>query len=396
MALVFACALQTTAPALAGVQATRADVSGNKRRTNFELTLSQGVTVEVFTLANPYRVILDMPDVNFRLPRSAGQSSKGLIKAYRYGLFAVGKARIVIDTAAPVAIEKAEMEAIGGGGVKLQISLIAIDAKAFGVGTGFQRTARRPAKPRTGAQSSKRRRSKGRPVVVIDPGHGGIDPGTIGANNVYEKDVVLAAGLRLHEELARSGRYEVAMTRKEDVFLSLDERLAFSEDHAADLFISLHADAIADRRFVDQVRGATVYTLSERASDEAARKMAEKENSADAIAGLPIFRKEEVSGVRDILIDLVKRETANFSADFSNVLVPSLKKSARLSSKPQRAAAFKVLRQTGTPSVLVELGYLSNLEDQKSLTSSSWRRKVAKSIAAAIDAYFDRRTAMAR
>ena len=384
-------------PAEAGVVATGAAITGDKARTEFSMTLSQGVTVEVFTLANPYRVILDMPDVTFELPKKSGQSGRGLISAYRYGLFAARKARVVIDTVSPVSIDKAEMIAAGGGAVKLQLSLKATDASSFGAGTGASRAASRPVQPAgdPAAASPRAPRKSGRPVVVIDPGHGGVDPGALGASNIYEKDVVLAVAQELYEELKKLDRFEVAMTRSGDVFVSLDDRLEYSRSRSADLFVSLHADAIADKRYMSQVRGATVYTLSDRASDEAARRMAEKENSADAIAGLPSIQDEEEGGVRDILIDLVKRETANFSMDLSNSLVGRLKEATRLSSKPQRAAAFKVLRQTGTPSVLVELGYLSNKDDEKRLNSVPWRQKVAKSLASAVSAYFDRRTALA-
>lgn len=377
--------------AAAAVVAQDARIAVANGGTEFELTLSKGVTVEVFTLANPYRVILDMPDVTFRLPKNSGQTGEGLIQAYRYGLFAARKARIVIDTRAPVTIETASMVNGPGNSVRLKVRLAEITAAEFGVGTGATRSASVKKKPRNAAGAS----PNARPVIVIDPGHGGIDPGALG-KDVYEKDVVLAVAKVLRSELKKRGAYQVEMTRTEDVFVSLDKRLEYSEAKNADLFISLHADAIADRRFVSQVSGATVYTLSERASDETARQMAEKENNADAIAGLPSMQDEDVGDVRDILIDLVRRETANFSADFSNVLVGRLGESVSLSSKPQRSAAFKVLRQTSTPSVLVELGYLSNRQDEKKLSSAEWRKSVSKAIANAVDAYFDRRTALAR
>lgn len=383
--------------AAAQIVATQATLSGNEKSTDFALRLSKGVTVEVFTLANPYRVVIDMPDVSFKLPKTAGREGKGLVSAFRFGLFAARKSRVVIDTVSPVSIENAAMQAAGSGGVTLKLTMKPMDAEAFGAGTGAQRPPS-PWETKTTQQRPKRRgrSEKSLPVVVIDPGHGGIDPGALGAKNVYEKDVVLAIAQELKKVLEKGGKLKVEMTRSSDVFISLDKRLQFSETHNADLFVSLHADAIADKRYVSQVRGATVYTLSERASDGLARRMAEKENNADAIAGLQSVDEDTPSGVRDILIDLVKRETANFSADFSNVLVGRLKKSARLSSKPQRSAAFKVLKQAGTPSVLVELGYLSNREDEKQLSSPKWRRGVAKSIAAAIESYFERHTALAR
>lgn len=379
-----------------GVVASDASIIGGEDVTDFSLRLSEGVTVEVFTLANPYRVILDMPDVAFKLPKSAGRKGEGLIKAFRYGLFAARKARVVIDTLSPVSIEQAAMDPVGGRAVKLKLRLKAIDPETFGAGTGAARAASHKTTSSSASIRPKSLRAGHRPVIVIDPGHGGIDPGTLGTNNVYEKDVVLAVAKALRAELVAHGGFDVEMTRTTDVFVQLDKRLAYSHEKNADLFISLHADAIADKRYVSQVRGATVYTLSDRASDETARQIAEKENSADQIAGLPSMRDEEVGEVRDILIDLVKRETANFSADFSNILVDRLGRKIRLSSKPRRAAAFKVLRQTSTPSVLVELGYLSNHEDEKSLTSAPWRRKTAQSIAKAIESYFSRRMALSK
>ena len=379
-------------PAAASTIATDAKLEGDRKETVFSLTMTAGVPAEVFTLANPYRVIIDMPDVSFRLPASAGQTETGLVKAYRYGLFGPRKSRIVMDTVLPVAIAHAEMVNVPDGkGVQLNLLLRAIDAAAFGTGTGATRPQAKPAQPAEEDAAAPAREPNPKPVIVLDPGHGGIDPGALGVGDVYEKTVVLEVAKQLQAELKKRGRYVSHMTRSDDVFVALDDRLKFSAEKKADLFISLHADALADTDSAKSVRGATVYTLSERASDAMARRMADKENSADAVAGLAPTEPAETHEVRGILADLLKRETANFSSDFSATLVGKMRRNVNLSRAPERSAAFRVLQQTRTPSVLIELGYLSNPDDQKLMTSQKWREAVATSIADAVDAYFARR-----
>jgi N-acetylmuramoyl-L-alanine amidase len=377
----------------AKVEAMDARLIGDNKSTTFQLTLSEGLTVQAFTLANPYRVILDLPDLTFQLDPAVGQKGRGLVTAFRYGLFAQHKSRVVIDTTGPVKIASAAMTRVGSGkAVKLAVILSPTDAASFGVGTG----AALPSQSESGAQHAPRANNeakgsvRGKPVVVIDPGHGGIDPGAIGVNNVFEKTIVLAVAKQLEVALIKTGAYDVKMTRTDDVFVSLDQRLQYS---AADLFISLHADSIEGQKVAESIRGATIYTLSDRASDEQSRIMAEKENASDLIAGIASHDHGANNQVKNILFDLLKRETSNFSADFSHVLAKRLGKAISMSRSPRRSAGFKVLKQTDAPSVLVELGYVSNQNDEREMTTAAWQSKVAASIASAVQIYFSKRTA---
>ena len=377
--------------------AAAARLAGDAQATTFELELSAGVVAEVFTLADPYRVIIDLPEVTFHLAPGTGNTGQGLVKAFRYGLFAEHKGRVVIDTEGPVAVREAKMDrAEGSNRIVLKLAMAPIDVATFGAGTGAAQgsdVSKTTNKPAVYEDEPVKPSGRTKPVLVIDAGHGGIDPGAMGLNNVPEKTVVLAVAQQLKAALTQSGRYDVRMTRATDVFISLDRRLKISHDNAADLFISLHADSIEEKNLAENIRGATVYTLSERASDEQARQMAEKENASDLLAGLESGDQTAKDQVKNILIDLLKRETSNFAADFSHVLVSRLAKATTMARDPLRSAAFKVLKQTHAPSVLVELGYMSNSKDSSQMATPAWQKQVAGSIAAAVDAYFAKRTA---
>jgi N-acetylmuramoyl-L-alanine amidase len=220
------------------------------------------------------------------------------------------------------------------------------------------------------------------PVVVLDPGHGGIDGGTRSRKGVLEKNVVLDFGRELRRQLKATGRFDVHMTRNTDRFISLGKRVKIARAKQANLFIAIHADSLRQRR----VRGATVYTLSEKASDADAARLAEKENAADFIGGVDLG--EDTGEVADILLDLALRETKNHSIFFARRVVKALGPVAPLNRRPMRSAGFKVLRAPDVPSVLLELGYLSNRHDENNLTSAKWREKAAAAVVRAIDAFF--------
>jgi N-acetylmuramoyl-L-alanine amidase len=237
------------------------------------------------------------------------------------------------------------------------------------------RDAARPADPR--------------PLVVLDPGHGGIDNGTRARTGELEKDLVLEFSTMLRDKLEKAGKYRVAMTRTDDSFVPLAERVRFARLRGAQLFISIHCDALA--RGDGEAEGATVYTLSDQASDAEAQRLADAENRADVIAGVNLAA--EPSDIADILIDLAQRETKAFSGQFARTLVNELRSTAHLHKRPLKSAGFRVLKAPDVPSVLVELGYVSNAGDLKELVSESWRAHAGDAMVRAVNAYFVTRLA---
>jgi N-acetylmuramoyl-L-alanine amidase len=228
--------------------------------------------------------------------------------------------------------------------------------------------------------------------VVLDPGHGGIDTGTKGPSGEQEKDIVLDFAKRLRERIEALGKYRVVMTRSDDTFVPLADRVRIARDAGASLFISIHADWLSRKE--GDAQGATIYTLSETASDPAAARLAEEENRADVIAGVDL--KDEPNDVAGILIDLAQRETKSFSVQFAHKLEGAMKSATRMHKEPLKSAGFRVLRAPDVPSVLVELGYVSNKDDLRSLLSDTWRDHTADSMASAIDGYFSSHLGSAR
>lgn len=368
---------------------------GAETRFVVELSGSSAVKYHVFTLADPYRVVIDFPDLPSILPENAGEKGRGVIADYRYGEFQDNTFRVVIDTTGPVSVARNFiLEPQGGFGRRVVIDLAATDRASFvkSVGLPYSDKAAVAAEtPKAVAPAvvpiSPAARHDRRRVVVIDPGHGGVDPGTHGKSGVVEKDVVLAFGKELAKRLKATGRYEVHMTRDKDIFIPLRERVQIARRYKADLFISVHADSIAK----PDVRGMSVYTLSETASDKEAAELARKENLSDAIAGIDF--EGESPEVTGILIDLAQRETKNYSVRFAKSVVDYAGQATTLLEPTHRFAGFVVLKAPDVPSVLVELGFLTNSTEEKRLTSSKWRTSVASSFVRAVDRYFGDRLA---
>jgi N-acetylmuramoyl-L-alanine amidase len=368
-----------------------ARVAGDRERTRFIADLSKKVDVHVFALASPYRVIVDAPDVNFQMPEGIGKEKRGLITAYRYGLFAPGKSRIVIDVGGPFLIDKAfVLEPRDDQPARLVVDLVPTDEKTFQAKLKETRPPEQASAASMTLPPPPVRAPDAKPAIVLDPGHGGIDPGTSSADGVTEKEVVLAFAKSLKAKLETTGRYEVYLTREDDTFLPLRERVEFAQKKGAGLFLSIHADYFPQQ--TEKATGATVYTLSEQASDEEAKELATKENFSDALAGVALpSDSDEV--VANILIDLAQRETQNRSSVFARSIVGEL--AGNLHTRKLRSAGFRVLKAPDVPSVLLEIGFLSNPDDEKHLVSDAWRDRMGNSLVEAIDGYFAKRIARA-
>ena len=362
-----------------------ARVVGDQHRVRFVADLSEPVRPAVFTLAEPYRIVVDLPEVRFALPEHIGSSGRGLISAFRYGLISLGKSRIVIDVSVPVLIDKSFVtEASNGQPARLVIDIVPTTAAKFAEATQAYREQHKiAAAAKAGRALAPLANGHDRPLVVLDPGHGGIDAGARGSDGASEKEVVLGFSEVLSEKLAEGGRYRVVRTREKDVFVGLRERVKIARDAEADLFVSIHANSFRGRA----VRGAIIYTVSEEASDNMAAELAASENRSDILAGVDVAA-EERDEVTDILLDLTRRETRNFGVVLARSLIEQMGKSVEMFKIPHQQAGFKVLEAPDVPSALIELGYLTNPTDERLLTSPEWQSDAADSIVDAVDAFF--------
>jgi len=440
---ILACLAAVMLPhALKAAEAVVTDVrvGPQARTTRVVFELSNQVPYSVFSLSNPYRVVIDMPEVGWRLPPRPLPVRTGVFETLRYGLYKPGNSRVVVDLRQPAVVKKTFIMAPSGThAYRLVIDLVSATKTVFArhqkagpikvsqlgtssfVGPKAPVTkvpaAAAPKKPSVVAQAPAAQRQTQlsqqvvvatsrqniqnatfqlaprkpaiRPqretrVVVIDAGHGGPDPGTIGNSGIYEKHITLAMARELKEQLEASGRYKVVLTRQRDIFIRLRDRVSKGREAGADLFISLHADSIKDSK----VNGPSIYTLSENASDKEAAALASKENKSDLIAGIDLTHENR--DVTNILIDLAQRESMNQSATFAGHLIKSLKRQVHVLRNTHRFAGFAVLKAPDVPSVLVEMGFLSNPTDERNLRSRTYRRRFASAMKKGIDTYFSR------
>ncbi len=366
-----------------------ARIGEHEDRTRLVIELSDPVNLRAFALANPDRVVIDMPEVSWRLGAPPRPTGFGAVKSYRYGQFRAGNSRMVIDLNQPVTVSDAlVIPPSAGFGYRVVIDLFPTTQPKFDAQAGWPADLKKRESDAErlaaliAAQQSPPARGKGKKVIVLDPGHGGLDSGTIGVNGLMEKDLALAEGLKLARELRGRG-YSVFMTRDNDTFIPLRQRVAIARADKADLFIALHADSNPD----PDTTGTSIYTLNDGRSDREASALARRENQSDVIAGVDL--SGDNNPVAPILINLAQRDTRNKSSEFATNALKNLGQvTDLLAHSPHRSASLAVLVAPDVPAVLIELGYLSNSGDAGQMNSDSWRTKVAGAIADAVDAQF--------
>ncbi|MRG57361.1 AMIN domain-containing protein [Phyllobacterium sp. SYP-B3895] len=367
--------------------------AGDELRTRVVINFDQEPDISTMLLGDPHRLAIDMPKTVFGFDKKSTEA-RGLITDVRYGMIDATRSRLIFTLKGPFAVERIDvLKNDNSPGYRLVADLVASSDRAFAeaLKTQNQTTASTTSTPtgdRLASAAPGEASQAPKPfTVVVDAGHGGIDSGAESAGGSLEKNVTLMFAQQLRDELQKISGIRVEMTRNDDTFLRLSERVRIARQYEADLFVSIHADTINR----GNIRGATVYTVSDRASDADSRAMADRENRADAVAGIAF--DNEAPEIADILMDLTRRETHNFSLSFAKTVVKSLKKDVNMINNPHRFAGFQVLRAPDVPSVLVEIGYLSNQEDEKLMLDPAWRSHVAERLATAVGEFAGMKTA---
>ncbi|RDE09234.1 N-acetylmuramoyl-L-alanine amidase [Pelagibacterium lacus] len=363
-------------------------VTTTQDRARLVLDLTGTTEFGVHTLADPMRVVVELRAQSEDDATPTAPSGEGLVSGYSKGPAGTDRVRVELALAAPVQVQQSYiLEAFEDQPARLVIDLVP-DSEA-----NFLANVQRPdaettvstaelATPETAPGETTTAASDVRPLIVIDPGHGGVDGGARASNGLEEKNIVLAFALKLQSLLVETGQFDVALTRDTDVFLTLSERVSLARQNRADLFISLHADSFDQ----PDVRGASIYTRGDLATSEIDRVLAENENRADLIAG---FNPPEEAAAVSALLDLMSRTTRRQSYLAGQALIDQLEPSVQLRRFPLRQADFFVLNSPDVPSVLIELGFLSNADDTENLTTDAWLDRVAAALARGIAVYVD-------
>lgn len=344
---------------------------------------------KVFLLNEPKRLVIDTFDVKVSPEIEKYVDKNNLVTKTRLGSVGTDGIRIVFDLQKPAIVKKAFMLAPQSNfGWRFVIDVSIASEREFSskVGSKYalsnENSFAGSYSSSSSKSSSKAKTVNKKKIIVLDPGHGGKDPGAIGYSGVYEKNITLAMAKELKVILEKEG-YKVHLTRSTDIFIPLRDRVKIARKYNADLFMSIHADSAVNR----SAKGLSVYTLSETASDKEAAALAERENKADVVAGLNLL--EHSKEVSDILINLAQRETMNRSSEFASFMVQEMRKSVKLRDNTHRFAGFAVLKAPDVPSVLLEMGYLSNRTEERLLKQKDYRRKLAVSTSKAVEKYFD-------
>ncbi|MFC6490211.1 N-acetylmuramoyl-L-alanine amidase [Nitratireductor sp. GCM10026969] len=376
---------EAAAGSSAPIHAYNYRMAGDQQRMRIILHFDRKPEVNWFLLRAPHRLVVDLPETEFAIDETRTEP-RGLVTRVRYGRMREGHSRMIVTLVGPFVLDELSvLQNETSAGYRLIVDLVSASEEAF------EAAMRERIDSAPGAGSAaKRRRIEAddeRFTVAIDAGHGGIDSGARGAGGTQEKTITLAFALELKNKMEETGRYNVVMTRESDVFLRLDERVRIARENGADLLLSIHADSIRIKDF----GGATVYTLSDKASDPEAAATAARENLSDSLAGLA--EKDDQDEVTDILADLIRRETHAFSIRFARTLVGKLTDTVNFVNNPMRSAGFRVLRAPDVPSVLLELGYLSNPEEEEQLRDADWRERAARNIVEAIAVFAEAKRA---